>query len=49
MHEAFEHQKVTSKFILDNKRVLITSDPGTGKTRSVIDAYKKQKEGKLLV
>ena len=49
MHEAFEHQKTTSKFIIDNERVLITSDPGTGKTRSVIDAYKQRKSGKLLV
>ena len=49
MHEAFEHQKTTSKFITDNERVLITSDPGTGKTRSVIDAYKQRKSGKLLV
>lgn len=34
----FEHQKVTTDFIKDNKRCLITSDPGTGKTRSVLDA-----------
>lgn len=39
MYEAFDHQKVTSKFILDNECVLVTSDPGTGKTRSVIDAF----------
>ena len=43
MLEAFEHQTVTTQFILDNPRVLVTSDPGTGKTRSVIDAYKQMK------
>lgn len=46
MHEAFEHQKVTTDFIVKNKRVLITSDPGTGKTRSVIDAFLKRDYGK---
>ena len=41
----FDHQKDTTDFILTNPRVLITSDPGTGKTRSVIDAFSKiQKE-----
>jgi superfamily II DNA or RNA helicase len=38
MYEAFEHQKVTTDFINENSRCLITSDPGTGKTRSVLDA-----------
>ena len=38
MYEAFDHQKVTTDFINDNPRCLITSDPGTGKTRSVLDA-----------
>ena len=35
----FDHQTITTKFILANKTVLITSDPGTGKTRSVLDAF----------
>ena len=47
--EAFEHQKTTTKFIKDNERCLITSDPGTGKTRSVIDAYAQQPKGRMLV
>ena len=38
MYEPFEHQKITTDFILANPRCLITSDPGTGKTRSVLDA-----------
>ena len=38
MYEPFEHQKVTTDFIINNPRCLITSDPGTGKTRSVLDA-----------
>ena len=49
MHKPFEHQTVTTQFIIDNPRVLITSDPGTGKTRSVIDAYAQNKTGKMLV
>lgn len=49
MHEAFEHQEVTSDFIVKNPHVLVTSDPGTGKTRSVIDAYAKRKNGRMLV
>lgn len=40
MYEPFEHQKVTTDFINSNPRCLITSDPGTGKTRSVLDAIK---------
>lgn len=34
----FAHQKHTTDFILEKKRVLIFNDPGTGKTRSVLDA-----------
>jgi len=49
MHKPFEHQKNTTDFILNNPRVLITSDPGTGKTRSVLDAYAQRKAAKLLV
>ncbi len=49
MQKPFEHQDATTQFILNNPRVLVTSDPGTGKTRSVLDAYAKRREGKLLV
>ena len=49
MLEAFEHQKITSEFILNNPATLITSDPGTGKTRSVIDAFASRKSGRMLV
>ena len=47
----FEHQLTTTDFIVDKKQCLITSDPGTGKTRSVIDAYAKLPldKGKMLV
>ena len=38
---AFSHQRETTNFILKKKRVLITSDPGTGKTRAVLDAFVK--------
>jgi len=49
MIQAFEHQTTTTRFILDNPRTLITSDPGTGKTRSVIDAYAQRQTGRMLV
>lgn len=46
----FAHQKVTSQFLVDNPRALVTSDPGTGKTRSVIDAFASlPKRGRMLV
>ena len=38
MLKPFAHQAHTTRHILDNPRCLITSDPGTGKTRSVLDA-----------
>jgi hypothetical protein len=38
---AYEHQTKTTNFILSNPRCLITSDPGTGKTRAVLDAITK--------
>tara|TARA_R100000781_G_C4077572_1_gene126621 strand:+ start:392 stop:1750 length:1359 start_codon:yes stop_codon:yes gene_type:complete len=46
--KAYDHQVVTTNFILNNPRCLITSDPGTGKTRSVLDAF-VQRGGKMLV
>lgn len=51
MYDPFEHQKVTTDFIVNNDGVLITSDPGTGKTRSVIDAFVKRGygNGRMLV
>lgn len=46
----FEHQKITSQFLIDHPRAIVTSDPGTGKTRSVADAYAKVKaSGRMLV
>ena len=49
MFEPFEHQSATTAFILEQDRCLITSDPGTGKTRSVIDAYAQRQSGRMLV
>ena len=46
--EAFAHQVTTTDHIIKYPRCLITSDPGTGKTRSVIDAF-TQRGGKMLV
>lgn len=34
----YAHQTETTNFILKHPRCLITSDPGTGKTRAVLDA-----------
>jgi len=49
MLKQFDHQVKTTNFLLKTPRALITSDPGTGKTRSVLDAYVKRKEGRMLV
>jgi SNF2 family DNA or RNA helicase len=49
MLKPFDHQKETTEFLVKTPRALVTSDPGTGKTRSVIDAYAKRKEGRMLV
>lgn len=49
MLKPFNHQVKTTNFILKTPRALITSDPGTGKTRSVIDAFAKRREGRMLV
>tara|TARA_R100001460_G_scaffold3167_5_gene9618 strand:+ start:776 stop:2125 length:1350 start_codon:yes stop_codon:yes gene_type:complete len=35
----YAHQKTTTNFITNTKTCLITSDPGTGKTRAVLDAH----------
>jgi len=35
----YAHQKTTTDFIVNTKQCLITSDPGTGKTRAVLDAH----------
>jgi len=45
----FKHQTETTKFILSTRQCFIGSDPGTGKTRAVLDAYDRHSDGKLLV
>ena len=35
----YAHQQKTTDFIIANPRRLVTSDPGTGKTRAVLDAH----------
>ena len=51
MQKPFIHQSQTTDFIVQKHKCLITSDPGTGKTRSVIDAYAKlpADRGRMLV
>jgi len=44
----FKHQEETSQFIVEHPSTFITSDPGTGKTRSVLDALTSI-EGRTLV
>ena len=44
----YEHQTTTTNFIVDNPKCMITSDPGTGKTRAVLDAL-TQFKGRTLV
>ena len=47
--DLYNHQRSTADFIANNDRVIVTSDPGTGKTRSVLQAYTENKDGKMLV
>lgn len=49
MLNAFDHQTETTAFISKRKRCLITSDPGTGKTRSVLDAFNQAKGKKRML
>ena len=37
--EPYAHQKTTTNFIVNNPKCMITSDPGTGKTRACLDAH----------
>jgi SNF2 family DNA or RNA helicase len=47
----FNHQKVSIEFMRNNKRVFDMSDPGTGKTRSAIEAFyeRRQRGGKCAL
>lgn len=45
----FAHQSTTTQFIVDNPKCFVANDPGTGKTRSVIDAFEAMRPGKMLV
>jgi len=49
--QPFEHQKETSLFIYRSDLTFIASDPGTGKTRSVLDAFANDpsRKGRMLV
>ena len=46
---AYAHQTDTTDFILKTPRCLITSDPGTGKTRSVLDAIAQTDSVTLVI
>ena len=41
--EAYPYQRDTSRFILERDNSLILSDPGTGKTRCVLDAFQEHR------
>lgn len=49
----FAHQRQTSDFIRARKTVFVSSDPGTGKTRSVLDSFMEYRnlggKGRMLV
>ena len=49
MLKAFDHQTVTTDYIKNTPRCLITSDPGTGKTRSVLDAIANRASRTLVL
>lgn len=46
---AYQHQTETTQFIQTHPRCLITSDPGTGKTRAVIDALTPDQGATLVI
>lgn len=46
---AFDHQRKTTDFMLRSPLTFIASDPGTGKTRSVIDAFNERADKKRLL
>jgi len=45
----YKHQQETADFITKNPRAFVTSEPGTGKSRSVIEAFANSKTGHMLV
>jgi SNF2 family DNA or RNA helicase len=45
----FQHQKETSLFIHRSDCTYVASDPGTGKTRAVLDAYASDTERKRML
>ena len=49
--EPFAHQTTTTEFINEHENTLITSDPGTGKTRSVLDSFaaSRSEQSRLLI
>lgn len=49
MKPIWKHQTQTAEFAVNVERVFDGSDPGTGKTRGHIEAYKRTQNGRLLV
>lgn|SRR5690554_3067690 len=51
--ELFDHQEHTAQFLLDTPRAWVQSSPGTGKTISTLEAYRRFRRaggtGKMLV
>lgn len=51
--QPYEHQRATTDFILEKRQVFLASDPGTGKTRSVLEALRAWRQepsaGKALI
>lgn len=49
MRPIWSHQAQTADFAVNVERIFDGSDPGTGKTRGHIEAYKRTQHGRLLV
>ena len=47
--ELFAHQKVTAEFLTRTPKAFITSDPGTGKTLSALEGFRKTKTNKKML
>ncbi|CAM3558980.1 DEAD/DEAH box helicase [Parendozoicomonas haliclonae] len=47
--QLFNHQEATAQFLVDHASAFVTNDCGTGKTISVIEAFNRLREGRMLV
>jgi SNF2 family DNA or RNA helicase len=47
--ELYAHQRITADFLARTPKAFVTSDPGTGKTASALEGYRKTTTGKKML